>query len=193
MVGIAAEAVGAIKSTLEEMQTLAQQIKDGDLTYSADVAAEYETLDNRITSIIEGTQYNDISLLNKAKWGTDQISSTGNVYIQSLPDGGFDVTFRDVSAVDWEGDLVGTNLGAAGTLQTQLDTLSGFIGDMDTLAETYSGRASGLEYQATALESQADLLDQAVSARRQTPTKSLEEILLDLLLRDSGTLVDETG
>lgn len=193
MVGIAAEAVGTIKSTLEEMQTLAQQIKNGDLTYSADLAAEYETLDNRITSIIEGTQYNGISLLNKAKWGTDQISSAGNVYVQSLPDGGFDVTFRDLSAVDWEGDLVGTDLGAAGTLQTQLDTLSGFIGDMDTLAETYSGRAAGLEYQATALESQADLLDQAVSARRQTPTKSLEEILLDLLLRDSGTIVDETG
>ena len=193
MVGIAAEAVGVIKSTLEEMQTLAQQIKDGDLTYSADLAAEYETLDNKITGIIQGTQYNGISLLNKAKWGTDQISSTGSVYIQALPDGGFDVTFRDVSAVDWEGDLVGTDLGAAGTLQTQLDTLSGFIGDMDTLEETYSGRAAGLEYQATALESQADLLDQAVSARRQAPTKSLEEILLDLLLRDSGTLVDETG
>lgn len=50
MVGIAAEAVGVIKSTLEEMQTLAQQIKDGGLTYSADLAAEYETLDNKITA-----------------------------------------------------------------------------------------------------------------------------------------------
>ena len=193
MVGVAAEAVGTIKTTLEEMQALAQGIKDGTLTYSADIAAEYETLDDRITSIIESTQYNGISLLDKTKWGTDQISASGNVHIQALPDGGFDVTFRDVSTVDWEGDLIGTDLGAAGTLQTQLDTLSGYIGDMTTLGDTYAKRASGLDYQATALESQADLLDQAVTARRQTPKTSLEEILLDLLLRDSGTLVDETG
>lgn len=193
MVGVAAEAVGTIKTTLEEMQALAQGIKDGTLTYSADIAAEYETLDDRITSIIESTQYNGISLLDKTKWGTDQISASGNVHIQALPDGGFDVTFRDVGAVDWEGDLIGTDLGAAGTLQTQLDTLSGYIGDMTTLGDTYAKRASGLDYQATALESQADLLDQAVTARRQTPKTSLEEILLDLLLRDSGTLVDETG
>lgn len=193
MVGVAAEAVGTIKTTLEEMQALAQGIKDGTLTYSADIAAEYETLDDRITSIIESTQYNGISLLDKTRWGTDQISASGNVHIQALPDGGFDVTFRDVGAVDWEGDLIGTDLGAAGTLQTQLDTLSGSIGDMTTLGDTYAKRASGLDYQATALESQADLLDQAVTARRQTPKTSLEEILLDLLLRDSGTLVDETG
>lgn len=193
MVGVAAKAVGTIKTTLEEMQALAQGIKDGTLTYSADIAAEYETLDDRITNIIESTQYNGISLLDKTKWGTDQISASGNVYIQALPGGGFDVTFRNVRAVDWENALVGTDLGAAGTLQTQLDTLSGYIGDMTTLEDTYTKRAAGLDYQATALESQADLLDQAVAARRQTPKTSLEEILLDLLLRDSGTIVDETG
>jgi flagellin len=88
---------------------------------------------------------------------------------------------------------VGENLDdvPAGDLQTQLDRLSGYIGDMTTTEDLYSERQDGLTYQATALESQADLLDQAVEARRQTPTLSLEEILIRLLLRDTGTLLDE--
>jgi flagellin len=64
---------------------------------------------------------------------------------------------------------------------------------MTTLEEVYSQREDGLNYQATALDSQADLLDQAVEARRQTPVLSLEEILIRLLMRDTGTLLDETS
>ena len=37
------------------------------------------------------------------------------------------------------------------------------------------------------------LLDQAVEARRHVPTKSLEQILLDLLFRNSGRVVDAMG
>lgn len=198
MVGIAAEAVGTIKTTLEEMENIAQQIKDGDLTYSASVATQYNALRDKIIGIVESTLYNGIPLLDSGEWGTEQIDASGKVHIQSSlstdPDsGGFDVTFQALDTIPWSTQLTGTALGVAGTLQTQLDRLSGYIGDMTTQEELYSQRESGLSYQATALESQADLLDQAVEARRQTPTLSLEEVLIRLLLRGTGTLVDENG
>jgi len=196
MVGIAASAVGTIKGVLEEMQSLAQQIKDGTLAYSVDVENQYNALRDSITPIIEGTYHNGIAVLDKSQWDTDQISADGKVHIQSLPSavggGGFDVVFQEMDEAGLAA-LDGGNLedDPAGSLQTELDSLSTHIGDMATLEEIYSQREDGLTYQATALDSQADLLDQAVEARRQTPTLSLEEILIRLLMRDTGTLLDE--
>ncbi len=197
MIGIAAEAVGTIKGILEEMQSLAQQVKDGDLAYSADVATQYNALRDKITGIIGSTQYNGISLLDDTRWGTDQIDADGNVFIQSFAQGtggGFDVTFQKLDRTGLAA-LSGTALGnvPAGSRQAELDKLSTQIGDMTTLEEIYSQREDGLNYQATAMDSQADLLDQAVEARRQTPALSLEEILIRLLMRDTGTLLDETS
>lgn len=193
MVGVAAEAVGTIKSTLQEMEYMAKRIKDGDLTYSASVAAEYDSLRDKIVAVIESTMFNGIALLDSGQWGTDQIDAGGKVRIQSFANGGFDLAFQALDTIPWSTQLTGTDLGAAGTLQTQLDRLSGFIGDMTTRQDLYVKRRDNLNSQARALESQADLLEQAVEARRQTPTLSLEEILLRLLLRNSGTLVDELG
>ena len=196
MVGIAAGAIGSVKGILEEMQSLAQQIKDGELTYSADVANQYNALRDSIKPIIEGTYHNGIALLDKAQWDTDQISADGKVHIQSIPsaasEGGFDVVFQEVDKAGMAA-LSGGNLDndPAGSLQSELENLSGHIADMTNLEEIYSQREDGLTYQATALDSQADLLDQAVVARRQTPTLSLEAILIRLLMRDTGTLVDE--
>ena len=196
MVGIAAEAVGTIKTTLEEMEEIAKQVKEGDLTYSASVADEYNALRDKIIGIVESTLYNGIVLMDSSEWGTEQIDGNGNVHIQSSlssdPNlGGFDVTFRALDTIPWSTQLAGADLADPGTLQTQLERLSVYIGDMTTQEELYAQRQDGLVSQAVSLESQADLLDQAVEARRQSPTLSLEEILVRLLLRDTGTLMDE--
>lgn len=196
MVGIAAEAVGQIRTILEEMEDIATQVKEGDLDgSSSSVQSDYDALRDKITDIIESTQYNGIALLDSDAWGTEQIDSGGNVFIQSSlsgSNGGFDVTFQALDTVNWSA-LDGTELAdsPSGELQDQLDTLSEYIGDMSTREDLYSRREDGLTSQAVSLESQADLLDQAVEARRQTPTLSLEEILVRLLLRDTGSLLDE--
>lgn len=192
MVGVATSAVESIADTLQQMQDLAQQVKDGDLTYSSSVATEYNALRDKITALVSSTQYNGITLLDSSKWGTSQISSSGNVYIQGMPSGGFNVTFRALNGVAWS-SLKGTDLSSSSTLQTQLDTLSTYLGDMNTIADLYSSRADGLSSQATALESQADLLDQVVVSQTQSPTSSLEAILLRLLVRNTGALLDEQG
>ena len=198
MMGIAKEAVSTIKGLLEEMETLAKSVQtkiSGGGSITLEDKADYNALRERITSSIESTRYNSIALLDKSQWpGIEQISADGKVHIQGFPDGGFDLNFRALneanSAFAWS-DLDGDNLVA--DLGGQILTLSGYIGDMTLIEDIYSNRQDGLEFQAASLVSQADLLDQAVEARRQTPTRSLEQILLDLLSRSSGTIVDETG
>ena len=194
MVGIAAEATGTIRSTLEEMQDIATKIKDGDLIWNTTIRDEYNSLRDKITSIVQSTTYNGIALLDSTQWGTSQIDSGGAVYVQSFLNGGFDVTFKalDSPTPPWS-NLQGASLNNATGLQTELLELSDLLGDVSTIEDIYTERASGLEYQSAALESQADLLDQAVAARRQTPTLSLEEILLRLLMRDTGTLFEANG
>lgn len=197
MVGVAADGVGIIRSTLEEMQALAKQIKDGDLTYSTNVENQYNALRDKITGVIESTLYNGISLLDSTKWGTGQIDAQGNVFIQAYPQGGgggFDVTLQQIDKTGLAG-LSGGSLDndPAGSLQTELDKLSEYISDVKTMEDIYRQRRDGLHYQSSAMESQADLLDQAVEARQQSPRQSLEEILLNLLMRNTGTLFDQSS
>ncbi|WP_045222294.1 hypothetical protein [Desulfonatronum thioautotrophicum] len=189
MMGTAAQGVGAIKSFLEEMKALAKSVAE-DQVDSEDVRDEYNALRSRIEGLVTSTKFNRIALLDGNQWGTSQIDADGKVFIQGFQNGGFDLTFRNL---DQFGVLDGNKLEEEVDLQDQLDELSGLIGNMVTIGDIYTRRQEGLEFQAVALESQADLLDQAVEARRQVPTKSLEEILLDLLFRNSGRIVDATG
>ena len=129
MVGIAAEAVGTIKTTLEEMEEMAKQVKEGDLTYSASVADEYNALRDKIIGIVESTLYNGIALMDSSEWGTEQIDSNGNVHIQSTlssdPNlGGFDVTFRALDTIPWSTQLSGTDL--ANEISEMISTQRGY-------------------------------------------------------------------
>lgn len=194
MAGLAASTLDTIVSTLEEMEDLALQIKTGELDYSSTVETEYNELRDKISGLIEGTLYNGMAMLDSSQWGTSQIDSDGNVYIQSMLNGGFNLTFHALDDVSWS-DLDGSNLEnlVAGDLQGQLDTLSGYISDMETIADIYSGREDNLTGQATAMQSQADLLDQVVASQTQSSASSLESLLLRLLSQTSGSLLDEQG
>ena len=201
MMGIASEAVQTIKTALEEMQALARSLKEqkdshenGNWEASQEDKADYQAMYNKIQSIIEYTRYNDIPLLDSSKWeGTEQIDTDGNVFIKGLPgsDGGFNVTFRALDGMDWikidEKQLTEENIDSLPS------NISSTLGDITLIDDIYSRRKSGLEFHAASLESQADILDQAVEARRQTPTLSLEEIILNLLHRYSGTIFNQTG
>lgn len=214
MMGIASEAVKTIKSTLEEMEALAKALKeqkDNDETGSWEASdadkADYKAMKDKIESIINYTSYNNIPLLDGSQWPTgDQIDEDGNVFIKGLPgsdggkkDGGFNINFRNLDDLNWE-RLSSEHLKEDDSpenewenIEGQLGVLSNALGDINLIDDIYTRRKSGLEFQAASLESQADILDQAVEARRQTPTLSLEEIILRLLHQYTGSIIDETS
>ncbi|WP_028575351.1 hypothetical protein [Desulfonatronovibrio hydrogenovorans] len=195
VMGVAAEGVGLIKDTLAQMDLLATKVKNDELDWE-DAEQDYNALKDKIQNIVQNTKFNDLALLDGSQWGKSSaakegISKEGMLYIHSLTEGGFNLSFRDLSE-KWD-DLQGSALEDEADLDGQISLLEGLHGLTGTLEDIYTSRKSSLEYQANALESQADIMDQAVEARRQTPTLSLEEILLRILHKMTGNLIDETG
>jgi len=189
MVGIAETSTASIKTMLEDMKELVEGLTSNP---TAAQEEEYDSLRDNILAAVSNTDYNGMYLLDGTKWGTDQIDSNGNVYIQAYKNGGFDVNFHDVEALDFSA-LDSSHLGNAAGRTAELAAIDSRLSSITTIDDMYTDRQSDLEFQAARLESQAELLAQAAEARRQTPTVSVEDLLLNLLLRESGSLVDSTG
>ncbi|MGE4299392.1 MAG: flagellin [Desulfovibrionaceae bacterium] len=194
MMGIAASAMQQIADSLTAMEDIIDQINAGELSASSSVVqADYNALRDKITGIIGGTDYNGIYMLDGSQWGTDQIDASGNVYIQAFKNGGFNITFHNLDGITWS-NLDGADLAAADTRATQLSYVQDFASQVDTILDLYTNKQTALESQAAQLSSQADLLDQAVASRSpRTASLTTEQLLLNLLLSDTGTIVDSSG
>jgi flagellin len=193
MVGIAREGTGQIQSALNEMEDIIEKINAGELEASnATVQENYNDLRNKIQGVVEDTDYNGIYMLDQSKWGTEQISSSGKVYIHADDDGGFNVNFYPMdeanSDLNWS-DLQGSSLET--DLSGQQALVDEYQGQVNTIHDMYENKEGTLKAQEASLNNQADILDQAVESR-MTTTLSTEQILLDLILGDTGGIIDES-
>nr|WP_321257190.1 flagellin [uncultured Pseudodesulfovibrio sp.] len=194
MVGVARTDMATIADALEDMEDIIDKINTGELDEnSAVVKADYDALVDKITGTISNSDYNGIALLDGSQWGTDQIDASGNVHIQSSKSGGFDVTFHNVDGYDWtvfdSADLVD-----AGDRATQLASVQSYLSDMNAIQDVYNNKEDSLQAQELHLQSQAQLLDQAAQMRKPSdPSYSMEQLLADLIIRESGTLFDGSG
>ena len=185
MMRMAADAAGNIAGQLKEAYELAEKYRDAP---SADLMAQYVAINNNIKNIIQNTKYNGIALLDGSDWHKDsRLSVFGNaasVHIQA-GDSGFPLTFSNMSGTI---PLPRPN---APTALTVLNTLQS---SAQTLADLYSGRAGSLQSQAGSLQSQAKILEEAAAQRAKTPVpSSTENILLNLILRDTGGIFSGKG
>lgn len=193
MMGTAKSAVGSIKNALDEMEDIIDKINTGELVgTSAVVQGEYDALAAKINGIIENTDFNGIYMLDSDQWGTEQINSSGQVWIQSLKDGGYNITFNAVNGLTNLGNLDGSVLGTDGTRATQLGYVESLQSDVEAILDRYTTKHASLEYESSQLESQAVILAQAVENRRSSEV-SVEQILLNLILGDTGKIVDSSG
>jgi flagellin len=191
MMGTAKTAVAQISDALADMEDIIDKINQGELSAGSTVVqADYDALRDKITGLISSTDYNGIYMLDGSQWGTDQIDSNGNVWIQAYKDGGFDVTFHNLDGIDWT-QLSGAELNT--DINTQLAYVQSYASDVNAILDNYASKQSSLEYQQTQLSSQADLLDQAVANRSpETSALSTEQLLLNLILSETGRIVDES-
>jgi len=193
MMGIAKEGVAGLKSALEEMKGIIADINSGKLDKtSTTVRDNYNDLKDKVLGYIANTQYNGIYMLDSTKWGTEQIDAAGNVHIQAYTQGGFNVSFQAVNSLNFAG-LSGAALADDTTRADQNALLDSLLSSVTSIHDRYESRQDHLTFQAERLKSQSELLDQAVEARRQTPTSSVQDLLLDLVLRDSGSLLDQSS
>lgn len=198
MMGVARTGMATISTALRDMEEIIDKINSGELDGSSSVVqGDYNALRDKITGIISDTDFNGISMLDSSKWGTEQIDSGGKVFIQSSTGGGFDISFHSVdtpaSGVDWA-DLSGADLGADGTRATQLGYVQTLASEMESIQDMYQNKEDSLSSQELSLQSQAQILDNAAQLRKPSdPGYTLEKLLADLILRDSGTIIDSQG
>lgn len=198
MMGVARTGMATVVDALNDMEDMIDQINAGELDGgSAVVQADYNALRDKITGAVSSADFNGIAILDSGQWGTDQIDADGNVYIQSSKDGGFNITFHSVdtpsSGVSWS-DLDGASLGAGGTRATQLGYVQSLQSEMSSILSIYEGKEDSLQAQQLSLEGQAQLLDQAAQIRKPSdPDYSLEQLLADLIARQTGTIYDGNG
>jgi flagellin len=190
--------MATISTALRDMEEIIDKINSGELDGSSSVVqGDYNALRDKITGVISDTDFNGISMLDSSKWGTEQIDSGGKVFIQSSTGGGFDISFHSVdtpaSGVDWA-DLSGADLGADGTRATQLGYVQTLASEMESIQDMYQSKEDSLSSQELSLQSQAQILDNAAQLRKPSdPGYTLEKLLADLILRDSGTIIDSQG
>ena len=198
MMGVARTEMATVVDALQDMEDMIDQINSGELDgTSAVVQADYDALVDKIEGTISNADFNGIAVLDSTQWNTDQIDANGNVYIQSSKDGGFNITFHSIddpsSGVNWS-DLSGAALGAAGTRATQLGYVQSLQSEMESILSVYQGKEDSLQSQELQLQSQAQLLDQAAQLRKPSdPNYSLEQLLADLIARETGTIFDGNG
>ena len=196
MMGVARNSMNTITDALESMESIIEDIEAGNLSPTSDVVkADYDALRDKITGVIGSTDYNGIYMLDSAQWGTDQISSGGQVYIQAAKDGGFNIAFHAVdqgsSSTNWS-DLDSADLAAS--LATQKGYVDDLKGWASSVGDMYQVKEDNLQSQQTQLESQAQLLDSAAQMRKPSdPDYSLEKLLADLIVRETGTIFDSNG
>jgi len=196
MMGIARSSMSTIVDTLESMESIIEDIEAGNLDATSSVVqGDYNDLRDKITGLISSTDYNGIYFLDSTQWGTEQINASGQVHIQSNDDSGFNVNFHAVdagtSSVDWS-DLSGADLnGSIATQKSYVDSLKQWASSIEDMYET---KEDALASQQINLESQAQLLDSAAQMRKPSdPDYSLEKLLADLIVRETGTIYDTNG
>lgn len=197
---------------LSEMQTLVQSVASGQLAADATTQGTFKSLADGISSTISGTKYNGISLLDKDNWASDErLTREGDSAHLTLQAGAATSRFTiyDLSAMK---DLGQIDLAAAyGTdpqMTAVLDSVAGHIQTANSMASGYGSLAGSYSSQAKQLERQADILVQAaaravVGAANSSGAGSADEssdveaamknILIDIVMRDQGKLVDTSS
>ena len=197
------DATLSVAGTLSEMQTIVQSVRNGEVGDVSAAQAQYDSLASKLTSTIEGARYNGISLLDGSKWGADErltrtSDKTATVSIQ-VGNTASTFTLRDISNMK---NFSTANLSAdTATLDRYLGNFATNLATANTMSSGYQSLAGSYTSEAKYLEQQADTLS-AAAQRAQSdtlfpetgnPENTLKGLLMDLLLRDQGRVVDTSS
>ena len=210
----AESSVQTVREKLERMQEIATGVGNGTLTASA-VSAEYDSLYSEIQGAIRSPSFNGINLLDSSNWASDErvtLSGTsgnpgavGKIHIQAgnegfdlvlfdmkfLADGNFSGDLSSLSGLDMASATDLTNTTAATTSATELSELVSYV---KTFESAYEGRSTNLNSQASSLASQAAIMDTAAKTRESSnDSRSLEQLLLDYIAKQSGSLINTSS
>lgn len=195
MMSLASEGSGNVKKLLLEAKDLVEKYQaSSDPTEQSQLEAQYNGLKSNIDNIIKNTNYNGISLLDGDKWARDSRinvaadQSSGSVQIYA-GNSGFDLSLSNTRKSIYQ-PLDALNISDANAT----DRLSEMATTAGMMSEAYAQRASSLKGQAASLDRQGSILDEVAANQTSRPQGgNLQDILVDLAMRDRGTIISGKG
>lgn len=191
-------AIKSIQEKVARMSEITAHLQNNYVQTEADVLkSEYTDLAASIKSTIEGAQFNGISLLDGAAWASDErVSVSGDTGKISLQAGKAptELTLYDLQSYKngFNANDLGQGLDAdqdRATLSATADALKQFSTMLSGMGSSYEARAGLLDNEAASFERQADILDEATSRAKPEDEESLKQALVDILMRDTGSLI----
>lgn len=189
LLGTGNEAIKSMQEKAQRMGDILSEMQSSGLGNSA-LEAEYASLSSDIKGIIEGTKFNGISLFDGSAWQNDERVSTdgsgvGKISLQAgnstteltLYDLG---NYKDPAIFDING-------------QNTASALEQFKRMLSGMGSSYTARAGLLDSEAASFERQAEILDEATGKAKPGDEEGLKEALVDILMRDKGSLVSEAS
>lgn len=182
-----ATSTSTVRDNLNQMLTLAQEVK-ADPTKGSVNGAAFTALAGELSSVVSGTKYNNISLLDKTGWTNDSrltISGDGksSTFKLQMGYGSSTFTLNDLSYLNYlkSVDLSSGSLdidALISDLSTQINTVDVIYSRNNSLSGSYTSEAN-------VLVEQADILKKA--AQDAMPSEE------DPLLRDIGSIISTTS
>lgn len=205
MASIIKESALSLGKTLSEMQTVVQSYKSGQMS-GPEAQELFVSLARNVSAAVSGARYNGISLMDKAGWDDERVTDSGSTATISIQMGSASsFSLHDLSPLKNMETLILADEQAADNLSALAESLSKSIGTVSTLASGYEALAGSYASQANALDNQAEILTRTAAravfeAGRSPadvagpdPEKTFNVLLLDMLLRDSGKVVDTSS
>lgn len=204
--------VETLRQSLDRMKEIADGVANGTIGTSSG-QSEYNDLVTKIDGIIASTSYNGINLFDSAGWAGDERvtlsgtsgvpGTTGKISIQA-GDGSFNISLQDLSFIANRNfatlssvnglTMVGAtdlaDAAAAATTSSRVSSLSSYVAGIESMLE---GRSADLASQASGLSAQASILDTAANTRSKTnETRSIEQLVLDYIINNVGSIIDSS-
>ena len=216
MMELAAASAGEIGKQVEEAHKLVGMLHEEVAGLDPDAAdyasrraalvalynPKYRAIDENINNLLRNAKYNGISLLDGSAWARDERLTlslddanrplAATVHIQAGKDG-FPLHLDNMQARFGELSTKHELVKADGSLDPDsLTALQELQNTAASLADFYAGRAGSLKAQASSLSDQAKVLD-AAAAERAASSRSPHSLMLEIVLRDSGGLLNTRG
>lgn len=181
------EAIGLIREKVKRMNEIVGSYVTGDTA----LKTEYADLAAGIKSVIEGTQFNGIKLMDSDGWADDERitpnGSTGKLQLQA----GYaqnELTLYDLKG--YKTTLAAYDLDNAIDLSNATADLSVFDTMLEGMDSSYKARAGLLSTESATFERQADILDEATGRAKPGDEESLKQAIIDILMRNGGSILN---
>lgn len=182
------EAIGKILRRVWRMGEIVRELR-GSAQSDGDLVAEYLELAAQIKTIIKNAQYDGVRLLDGSDWADDErVSAAEGTGKFSLQAGGAGPELVLYDLQSYRNTFRASDLGPE-TLALTGESLGEFAAALEGMAASYRARAGLLDAEAASLERRADVLDEAAGLARPGDSAGLRQALLDILLRDGGTVL----